>query len=517
MGFVGSLSTRALPALALGTFLIVAAHEARAQAKPTAIDIATIGEPGPLDPVTVTSDLVSIITQHVFETLYTFDSQWKAQPLLAAALPEITDGGKLYTITLRQGVHFQDGGTMAAVDVAASLQRWLKASPRGKLAAPSVDQVTAKDASTIEIKLKQPLAPLLALLALNNGAAAIMPKALTETTDPLKTYVGTGPYKIVEQKPDQYLRLVRFEQYSSPPGKPDGYAGERKALIDELRFVPVPNATTRVDGMLAAQYQFADSLPAEMAPRFKNTQDAQPVVVKPFGFPLMIFNQKTGPMTNVVLRQAAQAALAPEEMLLAAFGDPAFFAVEGSIYAKGTPFYDAASVKGYNQHDAKKAAALLKQAGYKGEPIRIMTSPQYDFLYKMSLVAQQNLQEAGFTVDLQVLDWATLLQKRGDDKAWEAFFTYHTFVPEPTLITIMNPSYPGWWNTPEKQAALSEFNTETDPAKRIEGWKKLQALFDTQVPAYKVGEFYNLAAINKKLTNYTPMPWPFFWNVKLGG
>jgi peptide/nickel transport system substrate-binding protein len=254
-----------------------------------------------------------------------------------------------------------------------------------------------------------------------------------------------------------------------------------------------------------------------MAPRLKGDATAEPVVVKPFGFPLMIFNQKSGPMANQAVRQAAQTALAPEDMLLAAFGDPSFFAIEGSIYPKGTPFYDEASVKGYNQHDAKKASQLLKQAGYKGEPIRIMTSPQYDFLYKMSLVAQQNLQEAGFTVDLQVLDWATLLQKRGDDKAWDAFFTYHTFVPEPSLITIMNPAYPGWWDTPEKHTALDAFNAEADPAKRIDAWKKLQGLFYTQVPAIKVGEFYNVAATSKKLTGYTATPWPFFWNVKIGG
>jgi len=116
-----------------------------------------------------------------------------------------------------------------------------------------------------------------------------------------------------------------------------------------------------------------------------------------------------------------------------------------------------------------------------------------------------------------VLDWATLLQKRADDKAWEALFTYHTFVPEPSLITIMNPAYPGWWDTAEKHAALDAFNSEADPAKRIEAWKKIQGLFYAQAPAIKVGEFYNLAAMSKKLAGYTATPWPFFWNVKIGG
>jgi peptide/nickel transport system substrate-binding protein len=173
-------------------------------------------------------------------------------------------------------------------------------------------------------------------------------------------------------------------------------------------------------------------------------------------------------------------------------------------------------VTAYNLNDAARAGKLLKQAAYARQPIRIMTSQQYDFLYKMSLVAQQNLQDAGFEVDLQVLDWATLLQRRGDEKAWDAFFTYHTFVPEPSLITILNPAYPGWWDTPEKHAMMDAFNGETNPARRIEDWKKLQGLFFQQAPAIKVGEFYNLAARSARVTGYTTTPWPFFWNVRLG-
>ncbi len=350
---------------------------------------------------------------------------------------------------------------------------------------------------------------------MSNGAAAIMPKAQIDGAAPLKQFIGTGPYKLLEHKPDQYIRLTRFDGYSSPQGPASGYGGTRTAKIGEVRFVPVPNAATRVAGMLAGQYQFADSLPAEMLGRFKTATSVKPVIVKPFGFPLMIMNSKAGVLANQTLRQSILAALAPGDMMLAGFGDPAFFATEGSIYSPGTPFYDAASAKPYTEGNPKKAAELRKAAGYKGEPIRIMTSTQYDFLYKMSLVAQAQLQAAGFTVDLQVLDWATLLQKRGDDKAWDAFFTYHTFVPEPSLITVLNPSYPGWWDSPEKREALAAFNREPDPAARKDKWVELQKRFYTEVPSIKIGDFYNLAAASDKLKNYTPAPWPFFWNAEL--
>ncbi len=488
---------------------------ALAQQPGSVITVATIGEPPTLDPVGTTSDLVSIITQHVFETLFTFDKDWQLQPLVASALPQVSADGKTYTIPLRSGVTFHDGSKMTAEDVVASLDHWLKASPRGKTAAPMVDSVTAKGADTVVIALKEPFAPLTALLAMNNGAAAIVPKSVIDGANPLKSLIGTGPYKLLEHKPDQYIRLVKFDGYASPTGPASGYAGSRVAKIGEVRFVPVPNAATRVSGVLAGQYQFADSLPAEALGRFKGVAGVQPVIVKPFGFPLMIMNSKAGVMANQKLRQAVLTALEPGDMLLAGFGDPAFIAPEGSIYAPGTPYYDAASAKPYGEHGLSKATELLKAAGYKGEPIRIMTSTQYEFLYKMSLVAQAQLEAAGFKVDLQVLDWATLLQKRGDEKAWDAFFTYHTFVPEPSLITVMNPSYPGWWDTPAKKEALAAFNREMDPAARKAKWVEIQKLFYSEVPSIKVGEFYNLAAASDKLTNYTPTPWPFFWNADL--
>ncbi len=501
----------------MGAAALAAASRAHAQAPQaaSAINIATIGEPGPLDPTLVTSDLISIITQHIFETLYTFDGSWQIRPLLAEGMPAVSEAAKVYSFKLRAGVHFHDGSPMGAKDVVASLQRWLEISPRGKQVAPYVDALAEVGPLEVKLTLKRPYAPLLALLAMNNGAAAIMPAAQAAAREMLKTYIGTGPYRFAEHKPDQYIRLARFDAYASPAGKADGYAGERRALIGELRFVPVPNPTTRVDGVLAGQYQFADSLPAEMLARLHGQTQVAPITVKPFGFPLMIFNNKTGPMANPLLRQAAQAALSCSDMLAAAFGDPSFFDAIGSIYTKATPYFDAPPKGDYNAADAKRAAALLKQAGYAKQPIRIMTSQQYDFLYKMSLVAQQNLMDAGFNVDLQVLDWATLLQKRGDAKAWEAFFTYHTFVPEPSLITIFNPAYPGWWDNAEKGAAMDAFNGEADPVRRVAAWKKLQGLFFSQAPAIKVGEFYNLAARSAKLTGYTVTPWPFFWNVRI--
>jgi peptide/nickel transport system substrate-binding protein len=487
---------------------------ARAQSPASVANIATIGDPGSLDPMPFTADLVSEIDQHIHETLYIFDPSLNFSPVLASAMPTISADGRTYTIPLRTDAHFHDGSLMVADDAATSLQRWLRLSPRGRTVGAFFDTVTAPDANTVELRLKQPYSSLLALLAFPNGAAAIMPKRLATAPDPLKEFIGTGPYRLIEYKPDQYVRVQKFADYVSPPGTPNGYAGQRRALIDELRFIPVPNPTTRADGLLSGQFHFADLLTPESFSRLKGQANVRQGIVDSPNSSIMIFNTKAGVMSNVLLRRAAQAAIVPEDMLAAAFGDKSLWRLEGSIYPKGTAYYDPAA-PGYNQHDPDKARALIKQAGYDGKPVRFLVTTQYDYMYKIGQVAQANLEDVGFKVDVQVMDWATLLQKRTNENLWEGFIAAHNVVADPTLITIMNPSYPGWWDTPGKRAALDAFATETDQAKRLAIWKQIQALFYSEVPTIKLGEWFFLYGISTKLNGYTPVPWPCFWNVSL--
>lgn len=82
-----------------------------AQEKGGVINVATIGEPPTLDPMASTADLVGIVTQHMFETLYTFDKDWKATPLLAESLPEISADGKTYASSCAPASSFMTART----------------------------------------------------------------------------------------------------------------------------------------------------------------------------------------------------------------------------------------------------------------------------------------------------------------------------------------------------------------------------------------------------------------------
>lgn len=499
---------------ALALALLALPSFATAQDKGGIVTVATVGEPPTLDPMISTADLVGMITQHMFETLYTFDKSWGVTPLLAETLPEISADGKTYRIALRAGVKFHDGSGMTSADVVASLKRWMKLASRGKQAAGLVESVEADGPGAVAIKLKQSYAPLAALLAFNNSAAIILPK--DKQDDQLKDIIGTGPYMLKERKADQYIQLVRFDGYKPRDGAPNGYGGARRPLLDEVRFVPVPDANTRIESAVSGQYNYVDSIPVEAFDKVKASSASQPVVLKPFGYPVFVFNTAEGVGKTQAVRRAIRTALNMEDMLAAAFGSPDFFALDGAVYPKGFIWNTDAGVAGnYNIGDADKAKAEAKAAGYKGEPLRILTSRQYEFHYKMAQVAAEYLKLAGFAVELQVVDWATLTQRRTDKAQWDIYITHSPFLPEPALIGSLSTSAPGWWDTPARKAAVEAFTSESDPARRVAAWAAVQKVIYEEAPFIKIGDFNAISAKAAKLEGVVPAPWPYFWNVSL--
>ncbi len=501
-------------AFLVATALVAAPSLMMAQEKGGVINVATIGEPPTLDPMTSTADLVGIVTQHIFETLYTFDKKWNVTPLLAESLPEVSADGKTYTIKLRTGIKFHDGSDMASDDVVASLNRWVKLASRGKQASGFIESISSSDPATVVIKLKQPYAPLASLLAFNNSAAIIIPAE--KQADTMTDFIGTGPYMLKERKADQYIQLTRFKDYKPRSGDSDGYGGARKQYLDEIRFVPVPDANTRVEAAVSGQYDYIDSLPVESFDKLKASKATQPLLLKPFGYPVFVFNTAEGNTKNVEVRKAIRQALSMEDMLAAAFGSKDFYALNGNIYPAPYTWATDAGVKGnYNVADPEGAAKAAKAAGYDGKPIRILTSRQYEFHYKMAQVAAEYLKQAGFQVDMQVVDWATLTQRRTDKALWDIYITHSPFLPEPALIGSLSASSPGWWDTPARKSTVDAFSAESDPAKRVALWANVQKAVYDEAPFMKIGDFNAVSAMSTKLQGVDPAPWPYFWNASI--
>lgn len=475
------------------------------------ITVATIGEPPTLDAMLSSTDVVGMISQHIFETLYTFGANWDVVPLLAAAMPAISEDGKVYDIPLRPGVTFHDGSAFDSADVVASLQRWTEIAARGMQVAPIIASIEAVDETNVRITLTEPYSPLLALLAFNNSAAIMLS---SENQDPqVIEVVGTGPYELIEHKPDQYVQLGRFDAYASPEGEPDGYGGGRLQNADEIRFVPVPDAATRVEAAISGQYDYVDSLAVEQYERLA-AGSLSPALTPDYGWLMMRMNNSTGIMSNHAARRAVQLALSESDMLAAAFGDPMFYTVDGALYPEGYPWRSDIGLAGnYDVADTAAAKAELEAAGLEGQTLRILTSRQYEFHYRMAQVAAEYLKLAGFEVEMEVVDWATLVQTIRTPEAWDIFITHSPFLPEPALNSAFTPSAVGWWDTQEIRDAQAAFTSTSDMDERIAHHATIQELVLTQVPLIKVGNFAALAAISDGLGGFETAPWPYFWNV----
>jgi peptide/nickel transport system substrate-binding protein len=504
------------------TALVAMSSESLAQAARTdVLTVAMPNDPPTLDPTTNTNNVTAIIVQNVFETLYTYDARWNIVPMLAAAEPEFSDGGKTMRIRLRSGVLFHDGSTMTSADVVASLQRWMKLSPRGgKTTAQVTENLGAIDPLTVEWKLKSPYAPLLQMLSFFSAVAAVMPEAKAKAfmeapINNVADYVGTGPFRLVERRADQYVRLEKFDRYTGLDSAPSGYAGKRQALVNEVRFVPVPNANTRVQSVLSGQYLVAEGLSTELFAEIKASRTVEPQVVDNGAWLLGVMNMKQGLATNPKIRQAVQAAVDQESMLLAGFGSPDFYKVGSSLYGEGTMFHSKEGAALYNQKNPQKARQLLAEAGYKNEPFRILTGTQYDFIYKGVLVLAENLKAAGMNVRVEVMDWAAVLEKRYDPSVWELFVTLHNFVPEPSLVATFNPGFAGWWDSERKRPVLDRFNSTVDSKERVAAWNELYKVMAEDAGNFLVGTYYGLRANNRRVQGMQALLQPPFWNVSI--
>ena len=481
------------------------------------LKVAMIGEPPTLDLHTTTAVITQQIMWHVFETLYTYDKQYNPIPMLAEG-HTVSDNGRTYTFRLRRGVKFHSGRDLTAEDVVLSLKRWGKLATPGKAIWKNVEGIEAKDPATVVMYLKEPSAVLLMGLARPNNGAVIYPKEVMAAAGDaaIKDNIGTGPYRFLEHKPDRHIRLTRFKEYSARSEAPNFFGGKRIAYLDEIRFIPVPDVAVRLAGAQSGEYHFAQQIKTDQYERIKNAPGLVMSVVKPTGWSTAVLNHKQGIMTDKRIRQAVQAALDMEPIMAAGFGDKAFYRVDpGLMHLEQPQWHSKAGGEYYNQKNPEKAKKLLKEAGYAGQPVRWITTQEYEYMYKHALVAKQQLEGVGLKIDLQVVDWATLVQRRNKPEAFDIFSTAITFNPEPALNTGVQCNWPGWWCLDDKEQWLDSVSRETDPRKRKAMWDKVQTLFYEDVGRIKLGDWFGLQVYRKDVRGYTTSNEQGFFNVWL--
>jgi len=489
--------------------------DAATTAQPKKGGVLKIGywsEPGVLDPVFTTRYYTLDVVCNFYEGLFADSAKYSPKPMLAASY-ETGKDGKSATIGLRRGVTFHNGKEMTSADVLASLRRWQVVGANGSQFAPLIDELKAADKYTVVATFKKATGMFPTYLALMD--ATIVPEEIANAAgkQAMKEVVGTGPFKFVEHLPDRHIRAVRFDNYAARSDEPDGMAGRKTAYLDEIRFLITNEAAVRADGLITGEYDFAGTLNWDSFAKLNANPKLTMYLTKPYEWLAIHLNKKQGMFTDLKMRRAIQKMVSFEPANRAAFGSPEFYRLDPGITSRETALYSEAGKELFNRPNLDEAKALLKEAGYKGEPVVWMTNKESQANYDLALTFKGQLEAAGMKVDLQVMDGATLRSRREKPELWNAFITGHPAQQHPVLHVFFNARWPGWWENEKKDKLVDAILSESDPKKVYSLVEDLQRLVYEEVALVKIGEYFILHGSRREVKGYASMLRPFFFNV----
>jgi len=499
--------------------LVVGSPAAHAQAAKV-LRVATDTNLPWLDPHMGTAFSLRELSSHVFEGLVTIGEDYGVIPQLAESWSVSPDGLE-YTFKLRSGVKFHNGRTMAADDVKASIERFVQFGARkGDLAA--VRAVTVVDPSTVRISLKEAQGSFLGAMANPVALLAILPKEIVQgAKDPIQppNLVGTGPFRLADWVRDQQITLRRFDDYSRDRRTPaSGLGGDRAALVDEVDIVSTGESATRLAGLERGEFDYAMALAPTAYERLHGSASLDAIVLKPFTQVILQLNANRPPFNQVKSRQAVSRGLDMEAVMRAVTGNqPAFYRLQPSFFfPEQRVWHNTSGQEVYNAKNLDLARRLLKESGYDGRPLALVTNRDIEWLYRAAVPVKPQLEAIGFKVELVVRDWPGQIaqQKEGSfDMATNGVSTR----PEPTGFDYLfrcGASYETYgYCDPEMDKILATGVREREPSSRAQAYAQAQKHFYETVPFVKVGDMFQLDGASKALKGYRVYFLRRFWNV----
>ncbi|WP_042348160.1 ABC transporter substrate-binding protein [Bacillus massiliigorillae] len=478
------------------------------------INVAVTAQPPTLDSAVTVSAVALDITGNIFEQLYTLNADYEPTPMLAESV-DVSKDGLTYTFKLREGIKFHNGKEMTSEDVEASMNYWLKTSSRAKTLLEGA-KFTAADKYNVKLTVKQASSDVLILMSSQAQFPSIMPKEIIEGAGPdgVKEYIGTGPYKFVEWKQDQYIHLTKYDGYQSVDSKPSGFAGKKEAPTKDLFFHFVTDHATRIAGVQSGQYDLADSIPNENYDQLDADKNVK-LDALPNGTLTAFFNTNQGLLANEKYRQAILAALNNDEIMLASFAKPDLYSLDASyMNPKQTQWATNAGKEYYNQADTKKAKKLLKEAGYKGEQITLLTTKDYAEMYSGTLVIQEQLSKIGMNVKVENFDFPTFLETKNDPSKWDIFLASTGYQLTPAQLLPVTPDWAGLNNTTVKEGLAAIRGAASQEEAKAE-WEKVQAYLYKYGSSSVLGHYYSVVATTNKMEGFELFEAPIVWNAKV--
>lgn len=478
------------------------------------LNIAVTAQPPTLDaPITVTN--VSLdIAQNMFETLYTLDEEYQPSPMLAESV-DISEDNKTYTFKLREGVKFHNGKEMTADDVVASMNRWLEKSTRASTLLPNAEFVKEDD-YTVVLNLENPAKEVLTIISARASFPAISPKEIVENApaEGIDEYIGTGPFKFGEWQQDQYIHLVKNEDYQSLDTKSSGRAGKKEVFIEDLYYHFVPDTSTRLAGLTSGEYDIVDEIPAESYGDIKDQAGIE-TYVHGGGTLTLFYNVREGVLADEKMRQTIETGLNMKDIMLASFIEEDLFDLSPGYMNPDQKQWNNDSGKDiYNKNDPEKSQELLKEAGYNGELVKLITTRDYASMYSATLVVQDQLTKLGVNVEVEEYDFPTFMDKKEDFGNWDMFITSNSYQLLPQQLLVVNEQWAGA-DDPMIKEKLGKIRSAESEEESSKEWAELQDFLYTYLSSSAIGQYKAVAASSEKLEDLQIFESPIAWNVKI--
>jgi peptide/nickel transport system substrate-binding protein len=484
-----------------------------------------------VDPIWTTALISTHHGNMIYDTLFSLDESQAVKPQMVDKW-EVSADKLTWTFTLRDGLEWHDGKPVTGEDCVASLKRWAAKDSMGQKLMSEVAELSAPDAKTIKMVLKEPYG--LVIDSLGKPSANIpfmMPKRVADT-DPntqISDYTGSGPFifKKDEWKPGEkavYLKNTKYKPRNEPPS---GLAGGKVVKVDRVEWITIPDQQTQVNALLNGEIDMVEVVPPDLLPLLQKDKNIKVMVVNKAGRQYELrFNVLHKPFDNPKIREAVLYALDQKPFLEANVGNADYYTLCKSVFPCGSPL---ATTKGWDDKlsgNVAKAKELLKEAGYDGTPVVLMHQTDIAGHNQLATVAKPQLEAAGFKVDLQAMDWQTLVARRAKKDplasgGWSAFFTSwgSPDIMNPVSAAFINASCDkatfGWPCDAEIEKLRDAFAKETDPARQKAIAEQVSLRLSGGYPTFApLGQFTVPTAIRSNITGLLAVPELALWNVE---
>lgn len=373
--------------------LALAGGATTAAADDDVLNIAVPTDPDSFDPTRSVAAATAEIAFNIYEGLVKSTPEGKVAGALASHW-EIDPSQTVYTFYLREA-YFHDGSPVTADDVVNALNR--ARDPQISQRAgnyQAIASVYSLGDNRVVIELKEPYAPL--LYELTELAAAVYPKAVSGLAS---RPIGTGPYMLEEWRPNQYIKLVRFDRH---------WSGQ-KPFFREVYFRIIPDYNSAVISLKTGNIDLIPRLEASFLHQVENvpqlTIHAAPMNV----VQLLAVNNARPALSDLRIRQAIAMAINRDQIIIGAAWGQAEKLHTGLSPAM-PEFYntDTADLLPY---DPARAQALLSEAGYSNLELTMTLPSAYPLHVQTGEIIADQLRRIGINVKIEIVEWGTWLEK----------------------------------------------------------------------------------------------------------